>query len=207
MDMLTDLDSLSQRLFLTPPVLPLVPTRSDYDLNPTARPSSPADLVPAAVVIPIIDRPEPTILFTVRSPHLSRHAGQVSFPGGRHEVNDASLTATALREMEEEIGIRPDNLTVAGYLEPYETITGFAVLPVVALVSDDFTLTVDPNEVEDVFEVPVSLLLDMRSLQEERIVINGQTRRVYAFQFGLHRIWGATAAILVDLREHLTWGS
>jgi len=197
------LGGLSQRLFMTPPAMPLAPTRGDYDLNPAARPATPAALMAAAVLIPIVQRAEPTILFTARSPKLTHHPGQVSFPGGRREASDTTLTATALREMEEEIGITPEFVTVAGYLEPYETITAFAVLPVVGLVSGDFTLTIDAREVDDVFEVPVSVLFDPASLQEERLAFNGQTRRVYAFRYGPHRIWGATAAILVNLREQL----
>jgi 8-oxo-dGTP pyrophosphatase MutT (NUDIX family) len=197
------LDDLRERLLPESPDLPLVPSRSDYDLNPAVRPAAPRPLDAAAVLIPIVMREEPTVLFTTRSPHLPRHAGQVSFPGGRSEPTDLSLTETALREMEEEIGISPDFVTVIGYLEPYETVTHFAVLPVVGLVPEDFTVTVDAREVDGVFEVPLAFLLDPASLEEERLEINGQARRVYVFHHGEHRIWGATAAMIVNLRERL----
>jgi len=197
------LEDLRARLLPEPPPLPLVPQRGDYDLNPAARPISPRALASAAVLIPIVMRAELTVLFTTRSQHLPRHAGQVSFPGGRSEPADLSLTATALREMEEEIGIRPEYVSVAGYLDAYETVTHFAVLPVVGMVQDSFTLTIDGREVDDVFEVPLSVLLDPASLEEQRLDFNGQTRRVYAFRYGQYRIWGATAAMIVNLRERL----
>lgn len=198
-----DVEGLKARLLQTAPSLPLAPRRSDYDLNPAARPANRSVLAAAAVLIPIVMRDQPMVLFTTRSPHLSRHAGQVSFPGGRSDPGDVSLTATALREMEEEIGIAPEFVTIAGYLEPYETVTGFAVLPVVGLLRDDFTLTMDRREVDGVFEVPLAVLLDPESLEDERLEINGHSRRVYSFQHADNRIWGATAGMIVNLRERL----
>ena len=157
----------------------------------------------AAVLIPVVVRPEPTVLFTRRSVDLKHHAGQVSFPGGRADATDASLTATALRELEEEVGIAPSFVTMAGFLEPYETVTGFAVLPVVGLVRDGFTLAPDAREVEAVFEVPLRFVLDPANCTEEALDWNGVTRRFYAFRYEGHTIWGATAAILKALSERL----
>jgi 8-oxo-dGTP pyrophosphatase MutT (NUDIX family) len=198
-----NLEMLRSRLLAKPPELPLTPRRGDFDLNPAARPINGANLLPAAVLVPIVARPEPMVLFTKRAEHLTRHPGQVSFPGGVAEPADVSLTATALRELEEETGIAEKYVSVAGFLEPYETVSGFAVLPVVGLLSEGFALRTDEGEVESIFEVPLSFLLDPASLQEERREFKGISRRVYAFQHGSHNIWGATAAILVNLRERL----
>ncbi len=197
------LETLRGRLLPEPPALPLVPTRSDYDLNPAVRSVARPALIQAAVLIPIVARAEPAILFTTRSAHLTNHPGQVSFPGGTADPSDSSLTATALRELEEEIAITPDFVTVAGYLEPYETITGFAVLPVVGLLAEGFTVVPQADEVDGVFEVPLRFVRNPDSLQEQRIDFKGEPRRIYAFQYGSHYIWGATAAMLVNLRERL----
>jgi len=197
------LEVLRSRLLPMPPPLPLAPRRSDFDLNPGTRPAAKRVLTPAAVLIPIVARSEPAVLFTKRAEHLTRHPGQVSFPGGMADSGDASLTATALRELEEETGITPDYVSVAGYLDPYETITGFAVLPVVGLLSEGFTVRADAGEVDGVFEVPLALLLHPASLEEQHREFRGQDRRFYAFQHGPHYIWGATAAMLVNLRERL----
>lgn len=197
------LEELSARLLPDEPPLPLSPSLSDFDLNPAARPAQRRVLTPAAVLIPIVLRPEPAVLFTKRAANLAQHPGQVSFPGGRADPEDASLAATALRELTEETGITADFVTLAGFLEPYETITGFAVQPVVGLVQQGFAISTDAREVERVFEVPLSFLLDPASLAEEKRTFRGQHRRVYAFRYGQDYIWGATAAILVQFREKL----
>src|ERR1043166_9208735 len=114
-----EMRELRSRLLPEPPPVSLAPTRSDYDLNPDMRPDATRQLVPAAVLLPIIPRAEPSVLFTRRTPHLSRHAGQVSFPGGRLHADDPSLVRTALRETEEETGITAGFVTVAGFLDPY----------------------------------------------------------------------------------------
>jgi len=196
-------EALRARLFAAPPPLPLAPSRSDYDLNPSMRPEAQRALVPAAVLIPIVAHAEPTVLFTTRSEALPRHAGQVSFPGGCAHEQDDSLVATALREMQEETGIDPALVSVAGFLTPYETVTGYAVLPVVGLVREGFGLSVNAREVDGVFEVPLAFLIDPASRQEHQREWKGQQRRFYVFEHGTHYIWGATAAILVDLAEHL----
>jgi 8-oxo-dGTP pyrophosphatase MutT (NUDIX family) len=195
--------ALRAKLLLSPPALPLDPQRSDFDLNPATRPAQRAPLVPAAVLIPIVTHDEPTVLFTQRSEHLPRHAGQVSFPGGCASDGDGSLTATALREMEEETGIAASFVSVVGFLGAYETVTGYAVLPVVGLLREGFEVSPNAFEVETVFEVPLAFLLDPINRQEHRLEWKGGIRRVYAFQYETRYIWGATAAILVDFADRL----
>ncbi len=194
---------LKRRLHAQPPSLPLSPTRGDYDLNPEMRPNPARDLAQAAVLLPIITREEPSILFTRRTPHLSRHAGQVSFPGGRAHEGDASLVETALRETREETGIAASFVTVAGFLDPYETGTGYAILPVVGLLREGFVLTPDANEVAEIFEVPLGFLLDPKNRQRHAREWNGRRREFHAFTYGPHYIWGATAAMLVNFAERL----
>jgi 8-oxo-dGTP pyrophosphatase MutT (NUDIX family) len=196
------LETLQARLVQTPPALP-APERSDYDLNPDVRPKDRGTLVPAAVLIPIVRRGTPTVLFTRRSVGLKRHAGQVSFPGGAVDPGDESLTATALRELEEETGIAPSFVTVAGFLAPYETVTRFAVLPVVGLVDEGFTLAPDAREVEEAFEVPLDFLLDPANGRVEQVEVPSGTRRTYVFRYEGHYIWGATAAMLTVLAKAL----
>ena len=160
-------------------------------------------LTPAAVLIPVVARTEPMVLFTTRSETLPRHAGQVSFPGGCAHEGDDSLMATALREMQEETGIDPNFVSVAGFLTPYETVTAYAVLPVVGLVREGFTISVNAREVDGVFEVPLGFLIDPANRQEEKREWKGIERRFYVFRYGTHYIWGATAAILVELADRL----
>jgi 8-oxo-dGTP pyrophosphatase MutT (NUDIX family) len=195
--------SLRARLLAAPPPVSLTPTRGDFDLNPGMRPEGQRQLRPAAVLIPIIARKEPAVLFTRRTPHLSRHAGQVSFPGGRLDEDDPSLVETALRETQEETGIAPEYVTVAGFLDCYETGTGFAILPVVGLLREGFTLAPDANEVADVFEVPLVYLLDPANRQRREMEWQGRNRGFYAFDYGPHHIWGATAGILVNFADRL----
>ncbi len=167
-------------------------------------PAAPGTLTPAAVLLPIVARAEPTVLFTRRTAHLARHAGQVSFPGGRVHANDPSLAETALRETEEETGIAAACISVAGFLEPYETGTGFAIVPVVGLVREGFALAPNAEEVEEVFEVPLGFLLDPANRARKTMERRGVLREFYVFDYGRHHIWGATAAILVDFGERLT---
>jgi 8-oxo-dGTP pyrophosphatase MutT (NUDIX family) len=197
------LESLRARLLAEPPSLPLMPTRGDYDLNPGNRPAKQPDLFPAAVLLPIVERKELTVLFTERSAELQRHAGQVSFPGGRVEPGDASLVQTALRETHEETGIEPEFITVAGFLDAYETGTGYAVLPVVGLLSEGFALVPNTSEVAKIFEVPLGFLLDPANRQKNQMEWQGRMRSFYAFRYNGHYIWGATAAMLVNFGERL----
>jgi 8-oxo-dGTP pyrophosphatase MutT (NUDIX family) len=196
-------EPLRTRLLAEPPQMPLVPTRSDFDLNPDMRPDAPRTLAPAAVLMLIVQRSEPAILFTRRTEHLSRHAGQVSFPGGRASDGDRSLVDTALRETREEVGITPDFVSVAGFLEPYETGTGYAILPVVGLLREGFALVPETNEVAEIFEVPLAFLLDPANRQRRSNEWQGRKREFYAFQYHDHYIWGATAAILVNFGERI----
>jgi 8-oxo-dGTP pyrophosphatase MutT (NUDIX family) len=198
-----DHSSLRARLLPEPPPVSLTPTRSDYDLNPGARPAGIRELAPAAVLLPIVGRAEPAVLFTRRTPHLSRHAGQVSFPGGRLHADDPSLVRAALRETEEEIGIGDEFIQVAGFLDCYETGTGFAILPVVGLLREGFALVPDANEVEEVFEVPLAFLLDPANRERRSLEWQGRQRQYYAFTYGAHYIWGATAGILANFADRL----
>lgn len=199
-----DLESLRGRLLAEAPSLPLLPKRSDYDFDPANRPPQPVTLTPAAVLLPIVQRGEvSTVLFTERSARLSRHAGQVSFPGGRSDPEDASLVQTALRETQEETGIAPDFVSVAGFLEAYETGTGFAILPVVGLLREGFMLAPDTDEVAEIFEVPLGFLLDPANRQKQQTEWKGRMRHYYAFRYHGHYIWGATAAMLVNFAERM----
>jgi len=197
------LEPLRNKLLAEAPALPLRPTRGDYDLNPDQRPREKRELVPAAVLMPIVARKEPSVLFTQRTPHLSRHAGQVSFPGGRVQDDDLSLVETALRETREETGIDPRFVSVAGFLDPYETGTGYAIAPVVGMLEEGFTLLPDPNEVSEIFEVPLAFLLNPQNRERRAREWQGRTREFWAYQYGTHYIWGATAAILVNFSERL----
>lgn len=161
-------------------------------------------LKPAGVLIPIFERgAELSVLLTQRSAELKHHAGQVSFPGGRMEENDLSVEATALRETEEEIGIEARHVSVLGYLQTMPTITGYAVTPIVGMVSADARLHIDPTEVEYTFEVPLSFLLD--SGNEIRTEWDTQDRKVPMVEFHWEgeRIWGATAFMIISLRKKI----
>jgi len=198
----SDFALLRARLLADPPEFRMRPTRSDYDFNPEfKRPTGEVTLTPAAVLMPIIAKPEPTVLLTQRTETLSRHAGQVSFPGGRVDPTDETALATALRETHEETGITSDFVNVAGYMEGYETGTGFAILPVVGVVKPGFTLMPNPAEVHDIFEVPLFFLLDPKNRERQSREWQGRVREFYAFNYGSHYIWGATAAILVNFAE------
>jgi 8-oxo-dGTP pyrophosphatase MutT (NUDIX family) len=194
---------LRARLLSEPPILPMVTTRGDFDLDPHARPPEKRELRPAAVLMPIVQRTEPTVLLTQRTHTLAQHAGQVAFPGGRVEKTDISLVQTALRETQEETGIASTFVTVAGFLDAYETGTGFAILPVVGVVADGFALAPNPDEVAKVFEVPLAFLLDSANRRIESREFQGRTRSFYSFSYDGHYIWGATAAMLVNFGERL----
>jgi 8-oxo-dGTP pyrophosphatase MutT (NUDIX family) len=195
--------ALRARLLPEPPALPLVPTRGDYDLNPGTRPPAGSALSPAAVLLPVVVRREPTILFTRRNANLARHAGQVSFPGGGVQPEDNSFVETALRETKEETGIDAGFVSVAGFLDAYETGTGYAILPVVGLLAEGFALLPAPVEVEEVFEVPLAFLLDPANRRRDSREWQGQRRTFYVFEYGAHYIWGATAAIVANFCDRM----
>ena len=157
----------------------------------------------AAVLLPILAREAPTLLLTRRTDTLARHSGQISFPGGRSEADDLTPVETALRETFEETGIAPGFVTVAGYLDRYLIGTGFDIQPVVGVVADGFALVPDPREVADIFEVPLAFLMDPANRRRESREIAGRQRSFYAFTYKEHEIWGATAAIIVNLAQRL----
>ncbi len=161
-------------------------------------------LKPAAILLPIIEREEPSILLTKRSDDMPTHAGQISFPGGRVHAGDASLVETALRELEEETGIGREFVTVAGFLDPYETVnSGFMILPVVGFVREGFTLHVNANEVAEIFEAPLEYLCDPKNRSRMSVERQGVMREFHTIPFAGHTIWGATAEIIVNLSGRL----
>ena len=173
-------------------------------LQGIAEEGAPAGLTPAAVLVPVILRPEGlTVLFTQRTAHLNDHAGQVSFPGGRCEADDPSPVHTALRETEEEIGLDPARIEVLGLLPEYRTGTGFTVTPVVGLVRPPFELNLDSFEVAEVFETPLAFLLDPANHQRHSMEIGGVRRHYYAMPYEGYFIWGATAGMVVSLQRLL----
>jgi 8-oxo-dGTP pyrophosphatase MutT (NUDIX family) len=158
---------------------------------------------PAAVLIPVVDHPEPTVLLTQRAAHLNEHAGQISFPGGKIDATDASPLDAALREAEEEIGLKRDFIDPVGYLDLYATGFGFRILPTVARVKPGFTLTINHSEVDDAFEVPLSFLMNPANHQVHSKEFRGMERFYYAMPFAQRYIWGATAGILRVLYERI----
>lgn len=183
-------------------IVPHAPLRGDFDLNPDLRGliAPKRELIPAAVLIPLVERQGGlTVLLTRRSEHLNDHAGQISFPGGRHEAVDSSPVETALRETEEEVGLSRGFIEVIANLDVYETSTGFAVTPVVGFVRDGFTLELDEFEVAEAFEVPLDFIFDPANHQRQSRIWKGAERRFYVIPYGRRHIWGATAGMLVNL--------
>ena len=162
-----------------------------------------AELVPAAVLVAIVTGAAPGILLTKRNASLRRHAGQVSFPGGRIDPGDADAEAAALREAEEEIGLDPARVEVLGRLSDYRTGTGFRVTPVLGLVSPGFATRLSAAEVDAVFELPLSVLVDPAAPERREAEFGGRMRRYWVWPHEEHFIWGATAAILVHLARRL----
>lgn len=178
------------------------PERGDHSLNPGLEPTRP--LKPAAVLVPLVARPAGfTVLLTHRTAHLAHHAGQVSFPGGHIEPDDRGPVETALRETAEEVGLDRSTIEVIGQLETYVTRTGFVVTPVVAIVHPPVAINPDPHEVAEVFEVPLSFLLDAANHQQCSAEFDGVTRHFYAMPYQGHFIWGATAGMLMNLYQFL----
>ena len=154
---------------------------------------------PAAVLIGVVDRPqEPAVLLTQRTDHLRDHAGQISFPGGRIEPDDASTAAAALREAEEEIGLDPARIEILGELAPYDTVTGFRIHPVVGWIAPPFELRLDRYEVADAFEVPLRFVVDPLNHRRHSLRRGALTRGYYVLPYQGRFIWGATAGMLVN---------
>ena len=177
----------------------------DTQLNPGWHPDArAANLKRASVLIPIVARnPEPAILLTKRTEHLAAHPGQISFPGGSCDSRDRDELETALRETSEEVGIESHQIEIIGRLESYQTVSDFAISPFVGVVEAEVELTLDANEVEEVFELPLSFLLDPKRHEIKSRVWGGRERFFYAMPYNGYYIWGATAAMLVNLYQAL----
>ena len=160
---------------------------------------------PAAVLVAVTDRPAPGVILTQRTDSLRRHAGQIAFPGGRIDPGDADAAAAALREASEEIGLAPQAVELVGEADRYRTITGFEVQPVVGVIAPDLVFTLQPAEVAAVFEVPLDFVLDPANHVETSVEWQGRDRHYYEIAWQGHRIWGATAAMLVNLSRRLRW--
>lgn len=182
---------------------PGITMRSDFDLNPDHEAVREIAESPraAAVLVPVVAHSELTVMLTQRTDHLPSHAGQIAFPGGKVEPHDPDALATALRESEEEIGLASRHIEPLGYLDGYLTGTGFHVVPVVALVSPGFSLSLDPSEVADVFEVPFSFFMDTDNHEKHTREWRGTQRSYYAMPYGERFIWGATAGMLRNLHD------
>lgn len=202
----------SSRLHPSPPAEALNPTvaapRGDDDLNPHLTPTGAAGPGrPAAVLVPVIARePQLTVLLTLRTDHLASHGGQVAFPGGKIDASDSGPMAAALREAQEETGLEPDLVEPLGYLDTYQTRTGFRIVPVVGLIDPSCRFAPQPHEVADIFEVPLGFLMDPANHQQQKRMWQGVERRFYAMPYGHRFIWGATAGMLRNLYERVYAG-
>jgi 8-oxo-dGTP pyrophosphatase MutT (NUDIX family) len=160
-------------------------------------------ITPAAVLVAIVDRPDPTVILTLRPETMRKHPGQISFPGGRIDPGDDGPVAAALREAEEEIGLPPGAVEIIGLADNYRTITGFEVTPVVGIVPPDLPLRPHPGEVAAMFEAPLHYLLDPAHQHVRSALWRGQERHYYEIDYQGRRIWGATAAMIVNLSRRL----
>lgn len=183
--------------------------RGDHSLDPDG-----TALIPppphrrAAVLVPVVFRADgPNLVLTQRAANLRDHSGQVALPGGKIDPSDPGPADAALREAHEEIGLPPASVRLLGYIDPYLSGTGFLVTPVIGLVSEGATFQPNPSEVADVFEVPLSVLMDRERYRLRSREWQGRTRWFYALPFGERLIWGVTAGILNNLRERLYPGS
>ena len=162
---------------------------------------------PAAVLVPVVERPEPTVLLTVRTADLKSHSSQIAFPGGKIDASDASPLDASLREAEEEIGLDRHFIDPIGYLDLYLTFSGFRILPAVARVDPAYRLTINPAEVVEAFEVPLQFLMHPDNHQRHsRIWKEGIERQYFAMPFEQRYIWGVTAGILRNLYERIYKG-
>jgi 8-oxo-dGTP pyrophosphatase MutT (NUDIX family) len=194
-----DLARLAARLHPEPPGPQAA--GGDHILNQGWRPTLTAPPKPAAVLVGIVDRPEPAVILTRRAAALRSHSGQIAFPGGRVDPSDASPVAAALREAWEEIGLDQTLVRPLGYLDPYLSGSGYIVQPVVARVEATYTLCLNPLEVDEAFEVPLAFLMDEANHELHAREWQGVVRQYYAMPFGTHYIWGVTAGILRGLHE------
>jgi 8-oxo-dGTP pyrophosphatase MutT (NUDIX family) len=184
------------------PTEALANPRGDHSLDsvPLTYPLTPK---PAAVLVPVVMREEPTLLLTERASHLRQHSGQIAFPGGRVDPTDESIEAAACREAEEEIGLDSRFIHPLGYLDAYLSGTNYLVMPLVARVSPSYALNINPHEVADVFEVPLGFLMDPARHELHSREWKGRLRRYYAIPYEERYIWGVTAGIIRNLYERL----
>jgi 8-oxo-dGTP pyrophosphatase MutT (NUDIX family) len=190
---------------LTDPTI--IPARGDHDIDPVMRAIAEVRPVrPAAVLVPVVDRAEPTVLLTQRAAHLPDHAGQISFPGGKIDPGDVSPMAAALREAEEEIGLKSRFIDPIGYLDLYMTTLGYRIVPTLARIAPDFALDLNRAEVDDAFEVPLAFLMAEENHKLHSREWKGMMRTVYAMPYGERHIWGVTAGILRNLYERIYRG-
>lgn len=199
------IELVRQRLLRYQPADCSLPHRGDHELNPDMPfPIPDSELKLAAVLIPIINRPEgPTVLLTQRVETLRLHAGQIAFPGGRVDGPEETPQAAALREAQEEVGLEPERVEIITSLDCYRTRTGYNITPVAGVVQPGFSLTLQEAEVADAFEVPLAYLIDPGHRRRESRVFQGVPRFFYAIPYGPRYIWGATAGIIVNLADAL----
>jgi 8-oxo-dGTP pyrophosphatase MutT (NUDIX family) len=191
--------SLADRLRKALSVAPKEPLLTgDY---PELRAAADTD---AAVLIAVTDRPEPGVILTVRREHLRTHAGQIAFPGGRLDAGEDAVTA-ALREAQEEVLLNPAEVELVGMIDPYRTVTGYVVTPVLGIVPPDLPLEPHEHEVADLFEAPLDFLLDPANRHRRSALFQGVERHYYEIMWNDRRIWGATAAMIVNLSRRLQW--
>ena len=183
----------------------VTPARGDHDADPVMQKISEVRPIrPAAVLVPIVDHPdEPTVLLTQRAQHLPQHPGQVSFPGGKIDQTDKSPLDSAMREAEEEIGLDRALVQPLGYLDLYMTTLGYRIVPTVARLEPGFSLTLNTGEVDAVFEVPLSFLMNLDNVERHSRDWQGMTRHYYAITFGERYIWGVTAGILRNMYDRI----
>ena len=182
----------------------ITPPRGDHDADPVMQKIAEVRPIrPAAVLVPVIDHPEPTVLLTQRAQHLPQHPGQVSFPGGKIDQTDKSPLDSALREAEEEIGLDRALAEPLGYLDLYMTTLGYRIVPLIARIEPGFDLTLNMGEVDAIFEVPLSFLMDINNVERHSRDWQGMTRHFYAITFGERYIWGVTAGILRNMYDRI----
>ena len=182
----------------------VTPKRGDHDADPVMlKISEVRPIRPAAVLVAIVDHPDPTILLTQRAQHLPDHPGQISLPGGKIDKTDKDPLDAALREAEEEIGLDRGHADPLGYLDVYMTTLGYRIVPVIARVRPGFKLTLNTGEVDNAFEVPLAFVMDIANHQRHSRDWQGMTRHYYAITFGERYIWGVTAGILRNLYDRI----
>ena len=182
----------------------VVPDKGDHELNEEMKALwAVRPIRPAAVLVPVVDRDEPTVLLTQRAIHLPQHPGQISFPGGKIEPTDETPLAAALREAEEEVGLDASVVDPIGYLDLYMTTQGFRIVPLLARIAPDYRLTLNASEVDEAFEVPLQFLMEPGNHQKHSRDWEGIKRYYFEIPFEHRKIWGVTAGILRNLYEKI----